>query len=131
MSVVCTKYDDEITGKIKRVQAFQAELNGVFGPCLPGGKDKMAKAVVFDILIKDLRLFTDICASPLTEQQCIVALEKLDRIIDIYNADERFWKLFWDGQQPIKPESIHMITDKGEKTFINLFEVKEIAVGKH
>ena len=126
------QFDDKVVGKLDRVAKYMDSIKGkTFGEEHQGGKNMMAKAVLFSLYFKEMVDYigsiTKDGATPKREEDVRV-IHLCDNLIDIYGASEATMELFWSGKQPIKPSEIPFSIHGGGKTFVNLEEVKEIKI---
>ena len=123
--------DKIITGKLIIVKAYSMQLSGkTFGPNHPGGRNKMAMALMFDTYKKMfIQFVNNECDNPLTPDQELLSIKKLDHIICLFETSDETWDLFWEGKQPIKPDKL-LFNEFGRENIkpINLFELKSITI---
>lgn len=124
------KTDDIIKGKLNRVCEYAKNIQlRTFGKKHPGGKDRMAMAVIFEMKFRHFMSDINGSEGEINDAQSIEVIKKLDFLIDIYNANHLTWKEFWAGEQPIDPRTMQLVGTDGKKHIFDLNEVKEITIG--
>ncbi len=123
------KINDQITGKLSRVTAYGRTLQfKTFGSKYVGGRNKMAMAVLFTAGYNSLKVYIEENESDWSIVNDCVFLEKLDSLIDLFNAPDCFWERFWKGlHASFKPLNINFIVNNEIKA-INMFEIDNIVI---
>lgn len=118
-----------MVGKIDRVTGFQRWLKGkTFGIEYDGGRNLMAKVVVFHVGFLRLLELVKEFSPELTAQEIAKATVWLNFLIDVWTGPESQWELFWKGEQFIKPQDYSLLQDiDGQEVPVDLTQMTFIS----
>lgn len=103
--------EQEFIGKMERVMGFSRSLfNMTFGEGYEGGRNRMAKVVVFSVgftrFIETIKSFPD----PMSNIHHAIGIKFLNVLIDVFNSTDDYWDAFWKGEHPeFKPQNYNII----------------------